>query len=87
MRTLQGIPVSPGVERIKQQSLPALIETLKSHQPEVREAALRIFAALEIGSYGSQAAPLLRQFLRHEDPRVRRDAARALERIQEPPTS
>ena len=83
----QGIPVSPGVERIKQQSLPALIETLKSHQPEVREAALRIFAALEIGSYGSQAAPLLRQFLRHEDPRVRRDAARALERIQEQPTS
>ena len=78
----QGAPVSPGVEEIKRRSLKALMETLQHDDAEVRQAALRVFAALEIGSYGREAVPLLRPFLRHEDALVRRNAARCIDRIQ-----
>jgi HEAT repeat protein len=74
----------PGVEEVKKLSLPALMEALQNNQEQVRQTAVRVFDVLEIGSYGRQAAPLLRQFLRHEDVRIRRHAARSLARLEEP---
>jgi HEAT repeat protein len=74
-------PVSPGVEEIKRMSLPALTKTLEHDDSQVQTATLRIFAALQIGSYGNTALPQLREFLRHEDALIRRYAARCREQI------
>jgi HEAT repeat protein len=73
----------PGVEEIKKMSIPALVDALEHDDEEVRQTAVRVFDVLQIGSYGRQAAPLLRQFLRHEDVRIRRHAAQSLARLQE----
>jgi len=79
----QGGPVSEGLEYVKRAAVPELMETLQHDNEAVRITALREFVALEIGSVGRQAERLLRPFLRHDDPRVRRAAAQALRQLED----
>ena len=61
---------------------PPLVAALRSKDPAVRSAALRLFAELTWGPEAQPALPLLREALKSEDPRVRRSAAKALEQVQ-----
>ena len=70
-----------GVEWVKRRLVKPLISALEHEDAHVRSAALRAFAALSIGAYGTDAKPLLLRALKDDDVLNRRNAAKALERL------
>ena len=65
--------------RIGEPAVPALVDALRSHDPEMRLQAADTLA--RIGPGASQAVPSLTELLEDEDIRVRKAAARALGQI------
>ncbi|MFO0905493.1 MAG: HEAT repeat domain-containing protein [Pirellulales bacterium] len=65
--------------RIGEPAVPALVEALRSHDPEIRLQAADTLA--RIGPGAEQAVPSLTELLEDEDIRIRKAAARALGQI------
>ncbi|QDU98369.1 HEAT repeat domain-containing protein [Lignipirellula cremea] len=75
----------PNIDAVKRSLADRLVEPLTHEDPLVRKTVIHLYAALEIGPYGSAAIPALRKALREEtDGGVRSDASQALNRLLQP---
>ncbi|MCE9554930.1 MAG: HEAT repeat domain-containing protein [Planctomycetes bacterium] len=78
-------PGSASADFVDQKKLvPQLIETLRHRDPAVRVAGFRLFAELGIGKSGAAASDALRAGLTDPNADIRRHAAAALARLEQP---
>jgi HEAT repeat protein len=80
-------PSSAGVELIKQNLIPTLLNLMQHQDPKVRAAACRVLSEFSFGAQLSQAESALRDALRDADVAVRRYASKALGQLRAPDES
>lgn len=85
VRVERHLPVGtppPNVAGLKKHLVPPLIEAMRSDWFDVRYGAIRVAAAISLGSEAAEMKPLLNEALEDEDAGIRRYAAQALADIR-----